>query len=257
MVPESDLVLQIPTTSAVAKTTAGSYTSTITEIIRHSDSTVGFTVAVDNRADLVFLPGQYVNILVPGTEATRSYSFSSGPEVESASFLVKITPGGLMSEYLSQRAQVGDTLELTGPMGSFFLRSGQRRALLLAGGTGLAPLLSILEKMRTESSTRPVHLVYGVRSDTDLVELDTLHDYAESLPQFTFDYCVSESRQHSTEQGLCHRLDRARSPRRRQRRRLPVRPAADGRSRTSALQGRIDHTHELLLRKVQQCGSTG
>ncbi|PSJ20353.1 benzene 1,2-dioxygenase, partial [Halomonas sp. ND22Bw] len=130
-----------PTTSAVAKTTAGSYTSTITEIIRHSDSTVGFTVAVDNRADLVFLPGQYVNILVPGTEATRSYSFSSGPEVASASFLVKITPGGLMSEYLSQRAQVGDTLELTGPMGSFFLRSGQRRALLLAGGTGLAPLL--------------------------------------------------------------------------------------------------------------------
>ena len=104
-----------------------------------------------------------MNILVPGTEATRSYSFSSGPEVESASFLVKITPGGLMSEYLSQRAQVGDTLELTGPMGSFFLRSGQRRALLLAGGTGLAPLLSILEKMRTESSTRPVHLVYGVQ----------------------------------------------------------------------------------------------
>ncbi|WP_075834578.1 MULTISPECIES: benzoate 1,2-dioxygenase electron transfer component BenC [unclassified Rhodococcus (in: high G+C Gram-positive bacteria)] len=192
MVPESDLVLQIPTTSAVAKTTAGSYTSTVTEIIRHSDSTVGFTVAVDNRADLVFLPGQYVNILVPGTEATRSYSFSSGPEVASASFLVKITPGGLMSEYLSQRAQVGDTLELTGPMGSFFLRSGQRRALLLAGGTGLAPLLSILEKMRTESSTRPVHLVYGVSSDTDLVELDKLHDYAESLPQFTFDYCVSD-----------------------------------------------------------------
>lgn len=56
MVPESDLVLQIPTTSAVAKTAAGSYTSTITEIVRHSDSTVGFTVSVDNRADLVFLP---------------------------------------------------------------------------------------------------------------------------------------------------------------------------------------------------------
>lgn len=46
--------------------------------------------------------------------------------------------------------------------------------------------------MRTESSTRPVHLVYGVSSDTDLVELDKLHDYAKSLPQFTFDYCVSD-----------------------------------------------------------------
>ncbi|MDV6268788.1 benzoate 1,2-dioxygenase electron transfer component BenC [Rhodococcus globerulus] len=201
MVPESDLVLQIPTTSAVAKTAAGSYTSTITEIVRHSDSTVGFTVAVDNRADLVFLPGQYVNILVPGTEATRSYSFSTGPDVESASFLVKITPGGLMSDYLSLQAQVGDTLELTGPMGSFFLRSGQRRALLLAGGTGLAPLLSILEKMQTDGVTRPVHLIYGVNSDLDLVELEKLSAYAASLPQFTFDYCVSDPNSTAPNKG--------------------------------------------------------
>ncbi|MGG7100319.1 benzoate 1,2-dioxygenase electron transfer component BenC [Rhodococcus sp. 24CO] len=192
MVPESDLVLQIPTTSAVAKTAAGSHMSTITEIVRHSDSTIGFTVSVENRADLIFLPGQYVNILVPGTEATRSYSFSTGPDVESASFLVKITPGGLMSDYLSQRAQVGDTLELAGPMGSFFLRSGQRRALLLAGGTGVAPLLSILAKMQTDGMTRPVHLIYGVNSDLDLVELEKLRAYAGSLPQFTFDYCVSD-----------------------------------------------------------------
>ncbi|MDI9913967.1 benzoate 1,2-dioxygenase electron transfer component BenC [Rhodococcus sp. IEGM 1379] len=201
MVPESDLVLQIPTTSAVAKTAAGSYTSTITEIVRHSDTTVGFTVSVENRSDLVFLPGQYVNILVPGTESTRSYSFSTGPTVENASFLVKITPGGLMSDYLSERAQVGDTLQLTGPMGSFFLRTQQRPALLLAGGTGLAPLLSILEKMRAERSELPVHLVYGVSSDDDLVELDTLRKYAETLPQFTFDYCVSDQGSSAPNKG--------------------------------------------------------
>ena len=201
MVPESDLVLQIPTTSAVAKTAAGSYVSTITEIVRHSDTTVGFTVSVENRSDLVFLPGQYVNILVPGTDSTRSYSFSTGPTVENASFLVKITPGGLMSDYLSERAQVGDTLELTGPMGSFFLRTQQRPALLLAGGTGLAPLLSILEKMRADGSELPVHLIYGVSSDADLVELDTLHTYTELLPQFTFDYCVADQGSSAPNKG--------------------------------------------------------
>ena len=131
MVPESDLVLQIPTTSDVAKTAAATYTATITDLQRFSESTVGFTVEIPNRDDLVFLPGQYVNITVPGTEATRSYSFSTGPSESHLSFLVKITEGGLMSEYLRDRAQVGDELQFTGPFGSFFLRERKRPALLL------------------------------------------------------------------------------------------------------------------------------
>ena len=201
MMPESDLVLQIPTTSDVAKTAAGTFSSTITEIRRFSDTTIGFTIEIANREDLVFLPGQYVNITVPGTEATRSYSFSTGPTSEELSFLVKITDGGLMSEYLRDRAQVGDTLEFTGPMGSFFLREQKRRALLLAGGTGLAPLLSILDKMRTDAADHPVHLVYGVSSDADLVELDKLDAYTKSLPQFTFDYCVSDPASSAPNKG--------------------------------------------------------
>lgn len=114
MTPESDLVLQIATTSDVAKTAAATYTATITDIRRFSDSTVGFTVEIPNRDELVFLPGQYVNITVPGTGQTRSYSFSTGPNDPHLSFLVKITEGGLMSEYLRDGAQVGDTLEFTG-----------------------------------------------------------------------------------------------------------------------------------------------
>ena len=201
MMPESDLVLQIPTTSDVAKTAAGTFSSTVTEIRKFSDTTIGFTIEIANRDDLVFLPGQYVNITVPGTEATRSYSFSTGPTSKELSFLVKITDGGLMSEYLRSRAQVGDTLEFTGPMGSFFLREQKRRALLLAGGTGLAPLLSILDKMRTDAADHPVHLVYGVSSDADLVELDKLEEYTKSLPQFTFDYCVSDPASSAPNKG--------------------------------------------------------
>ncbi|AWK74686.1 benzene 1,2-dioxygenase [Rhodococcus oxybenzonivorans] len=201
MMPESNLVLRIPTTSDVAKTATGTFSSTITAIRRFSDTTIGFTIEIANREDLVFLPGQYVNITVPGTEATRSYSFSTGPTSEELSFLVKITDGGLMSEYLRDRAQIGDTLEFTGPMGSFFLREQKRRALLLAGGTGLAPLLSILDTMRTDAADHPVHLVYGVSSDADLVELDKLEAYTKSLPQFTFDYCVSDPASSAPNKG--------------------------------------------------------
>ncbi|MFZ2175274.1 MAG: benzoate 1,2-dioxygenase electron transfer component BenC [Rhodococcus sp. (in: high G+C Gram-positive bacteria)] len=201
MMPESDLVLQIPTTSDVAKTAAGTYTSTVTDIRKFSDTTIGFTIEIEGRDDLVFLPGQYVNVTVPGTSATRSYSFSTGPNSDKLSFLVKITDGGLMSEYLRDRAQVGDTLEFTGPMGSFFLREQKRPALLLAGGTGLAPLLSILEKMQDTAAEHPVHLVYGVSTDADLVELDKLEAYSAALPKFTFDYCVSDDASSAPNKG--------------------------------------------------------
>lgn len=192
MTPESDLVLQIPTTSDVAKTAAGTYNATVIDIQRYSENTVGFTIDIENRDELVYLPGQYVNIKVPGTDITRSYSFSTGPSVEQASFLVKIIDGGVMSLYLRDRAQVGDKLEFTGPMGSFFLREPKRPALLLAGGTGLAPLLAILEKMKDDGVDHPIHLIYGVNTDADLAGMDQLKAYAETLPQFTFDYCVAD-----------------------------------------------------------------
>ncbi|MEV1133893.1 benzoate 1,2-dioxygenase electron transfer component BenC [Rhodococcus coprophilus] len=207
MMPESDLVVQIAGTSEVAKTAAASYTATITGLRRYSETVVGLDVDVDNRDALVFLPGQYVNIAVPGSDdgtgkpATRSYSFSAGPHENSLSFLVKITDGGLMSGYLRDRAQVGDILDFTGPFGSFFLRERKRPALLLAGGTGLAPLLSILSKIRTEDPGHPVHLVYGVSSDLDLVELDTLEEHMRSLPDFTFDYCVSDPNSAAPHKG--------------------------------------------------------
>lgn len=77
MKPRSDLVLQIAGTSDIAKTQATRYTGTIVELTRLSATTVRFTVEIPDRADLAFLPGQYVNITVPGTDITRSYSFSN------------------------------------------------------------------------------------------------------------------------------------------------------------------------------------
>lgn len=189
--PESDMVIEVPATSEMAKTSAAEFQATITELMHHSDSTVSFSLDVADRDDLAFLPGQYMNIQVPGTEHIRSYSFSSGTQDNHASFMVRITPDGAMSDYLSQQAKVGDEVTMSGPYGSFFLRAPQRRMLLLAGGTGLAPLLSMLEKMVTDNVTQPAHLIYGVTNDIDVVGVDILEAYAEKLPNFTYSYCVS------------------------------------------------------------------
>ncbi|MBA8824873.1 NAD(P)H-flavin reductase/ferredoxin [Saccharopolyspora lacisalsi] len=201
MMPRSDLVLRIPSTSAAAKTEAATHAATVTDVQRFSETTIGFTLELDDRDALAFLPGQYVNVGVPGTELTRSYSFSSGPEDKTVSFLVRITEGGAMSTYLRDRAEVGDELEFTGPMGTFFLRELKRPALFLAGGTGLAPLLSMLEQLAATGLEHPVHMIYGVSSDRDLVELDKLRHYAEVIDGFTFDYCVADEASGSPRKG--------------------------------------------------------
>lgn len=64
--------------------------------------------------------------------------------------------------------------------------------LLLAGGTGLAPILSILEKLAQDGTDQPIHLVYGVSRDDDVVGLDILADYAEKIDSLTYSYCVSD-----------------------------------------------------------------
>lgn len=79
MRPRSDLVLQIRSTSEVAKTRAATYTATVASVDWLSATTVELSLTIGNRHELAFLPGQYVNIDVPGTDATRSYSFSSAP----------------------------------------------------------------------------------------------------------------------------------------------------------------------------------
>ncbi|MBB5159798.1 benzoate 1,2-dioxygenase electron transfer component BenC [Saccharopolyspora phatthalungensis] len=201
MTPHSDLVLEIPATSAFAKTGAATHAGSIIELQRLSASTAALTVELDDRDQLAFLPGQYVNVTVPGTEATRSYSFRTGPAEKAVSFLVRITEGGAMSDYLGDRAEVGDRLEFAGPLGSFFLRDLIRPVLMLAGGTGLAPLLSMLERLTDAEVTHPVHLIYGVSSDTDLVELDKLSAYAEAIPRFSFDYCVADETSSAPNKG--------------------------------------------------------
>src|SRR6478609_7310555 len=165
MKPRSDLVLQIASTSDVAKTQAATYTGALTKLDRLSATTVAIGVEIPNRAELAFLPGQYVNIAVPGTDQSRSYSFSNAPRDKLLTFLVKLTRGGAMSEYLASRACIGDSISFTGPNGSFFLREADHPVLLLAGGTGLAPVLSMLRSLRDANSQRKAHLVYGVSSD--------------------------------------------------------------------------------------------
>ena len=187
MRPKSDCVVSIPASSSVCKTAQVSMKTSIKSVKLVSDSTIALTIAGDDIAKLSFLPGQYANLQVPGTDAHRAYSFSSMPRDGEVSFLIRNVPGGLMSGYLTGSAKAGDEIVMNGPKGSFYLRDIVRPVLMLAGGTGLAPFTAMLDKIvAAGGSPFPVHLIYGVNNDTDLVDINKLEAFAQALPNFSY-----------------------------------------------------------------------
>lgn len=187
----SDCVVRVPASSQVCRAGQGSFQASISSVRQLSASTIALSIKGEALNQLAFLPGQYVNLGVPGSEQTRAYSFSSLQRDGEVSFLIRNVPGGLMSSFLTGLAKAGDSLTLAGPLGSFYLRDIRRPLLLLAGGTGLAPFTAMLEKIAEQGSEHPLHLIYGVTHDVDLVELERLQDFAARIPQFSFSACVA------------------------------------------------------------------
>lgn len=202
MRPKSDCVVSIPASSSVCKTAQVSMKTSIKSVKLVSDSTIALTIAGDDIAKLSFLPGQYANLQVPGTDAHRAYSFSSMPRDGEVSFLIRNVPGGLMSGYLTGSAKAGDEIVMNGPKGSFYLRDIVRPVLMLAGGTGLAPFTSMLDKIvAAGGSPFPVHLIYGVNNDTDLVDIDKLEAFAQALPNFSYALVVVDPNSAQPKKG--------------------------------------------------------
>ncbi|PWW32859.1 benzoate 1,2-dioxygenase electron transfer component BenC [Chromohalobacter israelensis] len=218
MVPNSDCVIQVPVDSTLCKTCPGEQTGQIARVVQLSDDSIELIIDLDEgnqdeEAGLAFLPGQYINIQVPGSDETRSYSFSSRPGTQRASFLIRNVPDGLMSGYLTGAAQPGDRLTMTGPVGSFYLREVKRPILMLAGGTGLAPFLSMLELLadrhdQGEDCSQPIHLLYGVNKDDHLVKCDALDAFAERLPDFSYNtVVVDDASAHPRKGYVTHHMD--------------------------------------------------
>lgn len=199
MVPRSDCVVSVPLPSTACRTGMAQFEAEVAQVVPLADAAYELVLDVGAQAP-VFLPGQYVNIEVPGSTQHRSYSFSGAPGSGRMSFLIKQVPGGLMSQWLDG-AGARQALKLTGPLGSFYLRALRRPLLLLAGGTGLAPFLSMLEVLAQQQAELPVHLVYGVTRDQDLVLVDRLASYAARLPGFTFSTCVADPATAHPQQG--------------------------------------------------------
>ncbi len=126
---------------------------------------------------LDFRPGQFIQFRVPGSDEVRSYSMASAPdELPSLELLVRLLPNGVMSDWLRSTAAVDDVVELEGPFGNFFLREKVRAPhVMIAGGTGLAPMMAMIDSLRKRAGRKPsVLLSFGCTHADGLFHLDAL-----------------------------------------------------------------------------------
>src|SRR5437660_429323 len=158
----------------------GEVVSTQTETSR----TKSITLAVPNWVG--HRPGQHMDVRLTaedGYQAERSYSIASPPEEAShVTLTVERLDDGEVSPYLTDELRVGDTLELRGPIGGYFVWEASMGGplLLVAGGSGIVPLMAMLRHRAAVRSTIPTRLLYSSRSSEDVIYRDELDRLVKS-----------------------------------------------------------------------------
>ncbi len=147
-----------------------------------------------------FKAGQYVQIEVPPYELTsepiyRAYSVASDPVEQGVIELeIRYVPNGICTTYVHHHLKVGDAMTLNGPHGEFGLHEGTGEIICIAGGSGMAPIKSILFEMQRTGNARPVRYFFGARSCRDLFLVEEMRALEGRMPNLKFIPALSEPR---------------------------------------------------------------
>jgi ferredoxin-NADP reductase len=137
------------------------------------------------------LAGQHADVRLTaedGYRAERSYSIASPPEVSALELTVDRLDDGEVSPFLTGELQPGDTIQLRGPIGGYFVWTALERRLpllLVGGGSGIVPLMCMLRHRRLSVSAVPAALLYSVRTREDVIYWEELTELVRSDGQFT------------------------------------------------------------------------
>ena len=190
--PKGDLVVEVPTDLAhIMAGPAPELECTVVAIEDLGGQVMRLEIkALEGGAS--FEPGQYMELIIPGSPTSRAYSLSNAPNWDGTfEFLIRLQPNGKFSTWLKDVAKIGDKIHARGPQGSFVLQAGSlnpRR--FVAGGTGLAPMLSMLRQMAAFGEMNDAHLYLGVNTEDDLFGQAQLDELKALLPNLRIDICV-------------------------------------------------------------------
>nr|WP_315594168.1 2Fe-2S iron-sulfur cluster-binding protein [uncultured Cupriavidus sp.] len=173
-------VIEIPEPDEVVVHTARIIKATVTAVddLTHDIKLVRLLPA----KPLTFSPGQYATLQFT-PDHIRPYSMAGLAADTELEFHVRLVPNGRVTSYIQETLKVGDSVRVSGPLGTSYLRTRNSDPILcIAGGTGLAPVISIVRGAMEAGMTNPIRLYFGIRSSRDAYRLDTLRELVRLHP---------------------------------------------------------------------------
>ena len=175
--PLEDLTIRVREIEAVRDIQVRMLPARVVEKVRLSENVVRLQLRLPAAQRLQFLAGQYIDVLLSGGKR-RAFSIASSPSLENEIELhIRHVEGGDFTGHVFDEMKERDILRLEGPLGNFFVRNDQpeRPIIMMGGGTGFAPLKSMIENLIEQGDTRHVHLYWGARTQAEL--------YLDELPK--------------------------------------------------------------------------
>lgn len=194
--PQTDVVLEARTVAGVGELPVRRLPARVTRIDKPAADVAIVKLQLPANDALRYHAGQYIDVLLRDG-SRRSYSMANAPHTQGDKPWIELhirhLPGGLFSDQVFGAMKEKDILRLEGPFGSFFLREESSKPIvLLASGTGFAPIKALIEQLIFKGSDRPVVLYWGCRSRADLYLHETALELASQLPSLRYVPVLSE-----------------------------------------------------------------
>ena len=192
--PLSDLVIEVREVLGVGDFPVKKMPARVARMERMTDDVMVIWMQLPATEKLQYRAGQYVEFILKDGRR-RSYSLAHAPHVdEKLSLHIRHMPGGVFTDLVFAGMKERDILRFEGPLGTFFLREDSDKPIvLLASGTGFAPVKAIIEQAVHARSGRAMTLYWGGRRPADLYMQALCNEWARTIPGFTFVPVVSQA----------------------------------------------------------------
>jgi CDP-4-dehydro-6-deoxyglucose reductase len=193
-VPHSDLVLESRQVTEVGAIPIKKLPTRVSSLVRASDDVILLQLQLPANDGFTYRPGQYVEFMLRDG-ARRSYSMANAPQDgASVELHIRHMPGGKFTDHVFGAMKEKEILRIEGPFGSFFLREeSDKPIVLLASGTGFAPIKALLEHMLQKAITRPVDLYWGGRRPADLYLERWVQNQLKEMPSLRYIPVISNA----------------------------------------------------------------
>jgi CDP-4-dehydro-6-deoxyglucose reductase len=192
--PQSDVVIEAREVLGVGDFPIKKLPSRVAKLERVTDDVMILSLQLPATERMQFKAGQYIEFLLKDGKR-RAYSMATAPHSDELLALhIRHMPGGLFTDQVFGTLKEKDILRFEGPLGTFFLREdSQKPIVMLASGTGFAPIKAMIDHWAHQQSTRPVTLYWGGRRPSDLYMNELCEEWAKTLPNFSYIPVISDA----------------------------------------------------------------